>query len=386
MLDKIAFISSFYPETNYSRYLSEELIRQIKKNNFEIEFYAEKNEKPLSCYHLKTWNKGLISIVDIAKKIIKQKPKLAHFQHEINMYGGTLSAFLFPFLVGLTKLLRIKILITIHAVPDLRLVDKEFIGFFRKNTNLIHPFVLRIFFKYLFFLLGIFSDLLIVHTETLKKTLTNDYKLESNKIKVISHGVDTHNLNLSKQKSNEKYFLYFGYLSKRKGILDILDGYSKFIKNNPVQEFKLILAGGVITGQEYAFEEIKSYIERLNIKEKVEITGFVDNAKIKQLFVNAYVVLVPAVISISASGPLAQAYSYNKCVIASKLGNFCEEVTNDYDGFLVEKSGWGDKLAYVVNNYQHVINIEQNVKNKALQRSWKNISALHLNLYKSLID
>jgi len=302
------------------------------------------------------------------------------------MYGGTLSAFLFPFLVGLTKLLRIKILITIHAVPDLRLVDKEFIGFFRKNTNLIHPFVLRIFFKYLFFLLGIFSDLLIVHTETLKKTLTNDYKLESNKIKVISHGVDTHNLNLSKQKSNEKYFLYFGYLSKRKGILDILDGYSKFIKNNPVQEFKLILAGGVITGQEYAFEEIKSYIERLNIKEKVEITGFVDNAKIKQLFVNAYVVLVPAVISISASGPLAQAYSYNKCVIASKLGNFCEEVTNDYDGFLVEKSGWGDKLAYVVNNYQHVINIEQNVKNKALQRSWKNISALHLNLYKSLID
>ena len=67
------------------------------------------------------------------------------------------------------------------------------------------------------------------------------------KIKVIATAIP---LVDSKKYKKEKYFLYFGYIARRKGLENLIQGFKEFCKKNPKSKFKLLLAGGVIKGQE----------------------------------------------------------------------------------------------------------------------------------------
>lgn len=381
---RVAMITSLLPETNYSRYLCHYLNKHLENNLLVYVDIDNENKKIKDCGQIKlVWRHSISYIYKIIKQVSKDKIKLVHLQHEINMYGGVITALVFPLLVFSFKLIGVKTVVTIHAVVPKKIINKCFIRNFREESK-ITPLMLKIFFIYINKTICFLSNKVIVHTHMLKNNLVSDYGVAKDKVAVVSHGVPIIDVVDNRKQHTKKYFLYFGYITKRKGLEDLVKGYAKFIKQNNGADYKLVLAGGVIKGQEFAKEEIMKLIKDLKIRKNIEVTGFIEKNKIEQLFINAYAVTIPAIVSISASGPLAQSFAYGKCVIASGVDNFKEEIKDDFEGILVDKDDWCKALIRVYENPSLVKKIEFNVISKAKKRSWDIIAKKHLEIYKNL--
>ena len=97
-------------------------------------------------------------IFEILRQLRKDRPDIVHLQHEINMYGGVMTALLFPWLLLLLKIHRYKVVVTIHAAVNRDLIDKKFIYLFHKNPHFVRPFLLKSFFSYIFKTISFFFE------------------------------------------------------------------------------------------------------------------------------------------------------------------------------------------------------------------------------------
>ncbi len=384
--NKIVMVSSLLPATHYSQYLCSWLNRIIGEDLVTYSDTNEKNRQIEHCGKIKTvWRKNGFFVFDILREIRKDRPQIIHLQHELNMYGGTLTALAFPFLVLLLRIFSgAKIVVTIHAVVRKNLIDQKFVKLFKKRSTLVNSFTLKSFFIFLNRLIGLAANKMIVHSEYLKSILVDDYGLAGKKIEVIPCGVAVVPKQNSQLEHRQKFFLCFGYMTRRKGIDQVLKGFAEFVEKNPEASFSLVLAGGTIEGQEFARKEIIDYANNLNLQDSFEFKGFVDIDEIDRLFQNAYAIIIPAAISISASGPLAHAIGYGKCVLASKVGNLSEEITDRTDGYLVEKKGWAQAFREIAGDRDLVDRIESGARKKSQEQSWERVSQQHVAIYESL--
>jgi len=374
---KVVFISSMLPSGHYSQYLTRglNLIRGI-----ELLVYADKqanNLAILGCGKIKNvWSKSVLYI----PQIIRDRPQVVHIQHELNMYGGIVTAAIFPLLLIMLRAIGVKLIVTVHASVYKKQIDQEFMSLFHKDSKLFAPFLLQFFFYYVFKSVSILSHKVIVHTHLAKDILVSDYGMKETKICVIPISIPQRNI----QNSNKQpYFFYFGYMVRRKGLGFALEGFRKFIESSPSTAYKLVLAGGVIGGQEKALEEIMDMIRVNGLQDKVVIKGFVEEAELEQLYWNAEAVIIPAKISMGSSGPLFHAVSYGKCVIASKVGHFLEDIDHMNNGILTENHEWDKAFQVAADHPELVTKIEFAVTEKAISRTPSIIASAHAQVYRS---
>lgn len=379
---KVVFISSLLPSGHFSQILTNALNKQ---KNLKLTVYTDENQRNLlikNCGKIKTvWSRTGKFIFQILSQVKKDKPDIVHIQQEFNMYGSYKSVFLFPYLVFLLRIFGYKVIVTIHAAVYKNQVNREFISFFTtKKSLVITPFTLKIFFYYTFKLASFFSHAVICHTHLLKDILTSDWDVNPDKIIVIPTGIPVKKISCAKK---EKHFFYFGYLVRRKGLDYVFTGFSQFIKKN--KDYKLILAGGIIQGQEEAFAEIKQMIHRYHLEKNIIVRGFIDDEKeLGELYAKATAVVIPAKISMGSSGPLYHAQSFGKCIIASNIGHFKEDINHLYDGILVDHDQWKNIFEFVVNHPEIVEEIERNVRKKAKTKSADAIAKKHIEVYRLL--
>lgn len=380
---KIVYVSSILPSGHFAQYYTNAL-NKIK--NIDVLVYADRNPQNLqvkNCGTIKlVWHKNFRFLVDILINIIKDGPLLVHIQQEFNMYGGITTAALFPLLILLLKLTGNKCVVTVHAAVFKHQVTKEFISLFTsKRSILLTPFTLNLFFYYTYWFTSLFADKIICHTNLLKNILVNDWSVDSKKVSVIPTGIPKKNI-LSVPKEN--YFFYFGYMVRRKGLEYALKGFQHFVKK--YHTYKLILAGGTIKGQEDVPQEIKHYVSHLKLNNHIEIKGFVEESELDDLYSKALAVIIPAKVSMGSSGPLYQAQSYGKCILASNVGHFREDIQHLYDGVLVDNKKWKKAYELIVKNPGIVKKIEKNVRNKARSKSSLVIAQKHLEVYKTILN
>lgn len=377
---KVAFVTGLLPSGHYSQYITSGL-NKIKKVNLLV--YTDKsvaNLKIKNCGKIiPTWSKSPLFFFQVLSRIIKDRPDVVHFQHEFNMYGSIFTALIFPVLVGLVRLLGFRVITTIHAAVYKQQIDQKFVLTFNQNPKLVKPLVLSLFFFYVYKFLSIFSHQIIVHTNLTKDILMQDYGVSSKKVKVIPAAIP--------QKTNykvkkEPYFFYFGYMARRKGLGMALDGFVKFLKKNPNSPFKFILAGGVIKGQEASLNEILKKIKRTKLQKKIIYKGFITEKQQDVLYQKAYAVVIPAVLSMGSSGPLYHANSYGKCVLASKIGHFLEDINDNETGILVDHKKWCEAFSYVTSYSKVIQRIEKKVVKKAKSRSPLLTAKKYLKIYK----
>lgn len=380
---KVVFISSMLPSGHYSQIITGGL---TKLNNMELIVYTDKNPKNSeikNCGLIKpVWSKSPMFILEIAKEIIKDKPDVVHVQQELNMYGGIASVILFPFLLLILKILGSKIVVTLHAGVYKSKINDDFIETFNKNPKVMKPLILKCIFYWTFIPSSFLSSAIIVHTNLLKDILTRDYFVNEKKVKVIPAAIPEKLID-NAQKQN--YFFYFGYMVRRKGLGFALEGFKKFIEQSKNKNWKFILAGGVIKGQEESFEEIKKIVKENNLEENVEFKGFIEEEVQDELYKNAYAVIIPAKVTMGSSGPLYHANSHGKCVIATREGHFIEDIDDLKTGILTENDKWSEAFEFVVNNPDKVKEIEENVSTKAKLRSPEQTASVYLKLYKSIL-
>jgi glycosyltransferase involved in cell wall biosynthesis len=379
-MGKIAFVSTLQPQTHYCRYLLDELEKLE-----DLEIWADKDEKN---YHLPyknlqlCWSKGLFYPWQIFWQAIKSRPKIVHLQHEINMYGGKFSAFLFPLLLLLLKLFSKKIVVTVHAVVPKDEVTADFLQTFNFPQGKIWQWAVLQFFNFLYRSIILFSAAIIVHSQYLKDILVKDYGGKKTKIFVNPIGVparDNKNYLLKspwvKKLAGKKIILYFGYILKRKGLEYLISAFEKFYPKH--EDYILVLAGGQLDYQKDYAQKLKSQVKKDGFSEKIIFTGFISQQEMIGLYQRCQFVVLPYTYSISSSLPLSFAMQYQKPVIATNIGSLSEEVEDGKDGLLVKVAD--SKALYMAMEklaQDHILydKLSQGQKEKLAERSWQNVA------------
>ncbi len=380
---RVVFISSMLPSGHYSQYLTTGL---SGLDGLELIVYTDKNPKNLeiqNCGRIKpVWSKSPRYIVEILRELGVDRPDVIHLQQELNMYGGVLTAALFPVLLLLLRRSSQPVVVTIHASVYKRQINSDFVALFHQNAALVRPAFLRMFFHFLFASISTLADAVIVHTELAKDILVKDYGVRADRVAVVPIGIPERKIADS---IRENYFLYFGYMVRRKGLQYALEGFGRFIAKNPQSAFTLVLAGGVIKGQERALDEIKQAISEYGLEDRVTIRGYVEEKELGELYGKAYAVVIPALVSMGSSGPLFHAVSHGKCVIASKVGHFLEDIQDLETGILTENARWHEAFECAANNPSLVSRIERNVWAKAKARTTVSIAQRHKEIYRQVL-
>lgn len=375
---KVALVSGLIPQTHYSRYLAEALENNVPEISMCLLTDKSPQNLELGLGHVVLcWDKSPLYIWQICRAVHREGIRVVHLQHEINMFGGLLTAALFPVLGLGLKLMRRRLVVTFHAVPSPQQVNSTFIRIFMGSAKRLPESLVRLFFQILFRSYGICADRIIVHTPGLKEILVRAYAVVSEKVEVIPHGIPERPYQSASPA--KKFVLSFGYLHKRKNLEMLLEAVSQLKEVEP--EFKLVFAGGTL--QSAYEEQLKLLVRNLSIEGMVDFLGFVSEERLTDLMVSAHFIILPASISIAASGPLAQALCLNKTVLASKIGVFEEEIVDGVDGFLVENSvqDWAKRMKdlWVGSNWNDVL--EAGLSRKVKERAWSRIAEQTALLY-----
>lgn len=123
----------------------------------------------------------------------------------------------------------------------------------------------------------------------------------------------------------QKYILFFGRISKYKGVFNLIDAYVSIKKE--ISDINLVIAGeGKLSNDER---------EKINANGIMLINRFILDEEMVWLFENARSLVLPY-IEASQSGIIPISYYYNKPVIVTNLPGLSENVADKKSGFIVK--------------------------------------------------
>lgn len=223
------------------------------------------------------------------------------------------------------------------------------------------------------------SQQIIVHAESLKKTLTQEFRIPQHRVNILQHG-ELGSLYQHRDKENyiqrEPYtLLFFGRIWRYKGLNYLLEALPLIAVKIP--EIKLIIAGRGENIQQY-------FPNNLDSKHIEAINGFIPQEDVAALFQRATISVLPY-IEASQSGVAALSYGMGTPIIASDVGGLKEVIKHEKDGLLVPP---GDvrALADAIIRLLSDRNLQQHMQAAALARcqqdlNWENIASETVEIY-----
>ncbi len=158
-----------------------------------------------------------------------------------------------------------------------------------------------------------------------------DNGFDSKKVVHIPTFIDASEI---KPKYEGEYVLYFGRISREKGLDVLLRAFSKYASGTQ----KLYIVGD-------CSNEEGSRLMKIVDEEKIEgvsFLGFKKGNEIADIIVNCKFVVIPARWFDNMPNVLLEAYAYGKPVIASNIGSFTELIDDGKTGFLVKPNDIND--------------------------------------------
>lgn len=291
--------------------------------NSEFSEYFVKDVKPL---HNKLYS--FAAQKKIAELIKKEKPDIAHIH---NIVGGLTFAIL-PVL----KKMGIPVVASIH---DFRLLCPAFIfingkneicerckngRFFNCLTNNCSPegiirsglLTIESYFRNIIIPFDEYiNKFIFVSNFTMNKFFETKYKIKSKSYQLYNF---TSDFDYDDIKSDNKYFLFIGRLSREKGLLSLIEAFKELPEQN------LIIAGEGPLKKEL-FETKSPNIEFIGHKSGVEL---------KELIKKAYFIIISSECFENNPMAIVESYSVGTPVIGSDLGGIPEIIIDGETGYL----------------------------------------------------
>jgi len=339
------------------------------------------------------WDRDWRYPFQIAAAVMRYKPQLVHVHHEFTMYGATTTALLFPLLVVLLRALRKKVVLTIHAVIPHRLVNEQFLAAFKPNFR-VPPVLVRLAFAYIYRVSTLLADAVIVHSPGLALALVRDYKVDIRKVYSIPHGVrvpcemaheSPPDSPWVARLNGRRLILCFGYLTARKGLTLLLEAFSEVAEDYP--DWDLVVAGGTL--QESYAQELLKHIDRLGLADRVVFTAFVNSGELDYLFRRADIIALPAIYSVSASGPLSLAIGYLKPVVANRVGVFEEDLSDEEDSLLsapLSSVEMANNLRRLMGDSDLRTRLAQGMRSRRARRTWAQVAEHTVAVYHRVLN
>jgi glycosyltransferase involved in cell wall biosynthesis len=292
----------------------------------EPESYIEENINVIRCF-----DRSPKFMFQLHKEIKKVRPDVVHFQQELGLFGGVVTAVLLQFALLFCKPKKV---ITMHGVVAISEVTPTFI---KENNSKLPVWLVKIAFWVIYKPLTIYADHIVVHEKLFKDRLIKEYGTKADKISVIPHGVENLELknkeatrNELKLPSQSLVVLFMGYLTGYKGLDILIEGFAEFVKAKP--DSFLILGAGLHPKLKDNEEYLNNEYCRLQNKAKDLIPapnydwrGFIPEDEMMDYYSASDLSIYPYTSSLSSSGPMSIAMSYGAPFLASDVfGNFIE--------------------------------------------------------------
>ena len=218
-------------------------------------------------------------------------------------------------------------------------------------------------------------DFIITPSEFYREKMIED-GIPENKIKALHNFVELKDYDL--EVSDEEYALYFGRLSKEKGILNLINAFTK------LKEGKLYIAG---EGPEK--ETIEKIIKENNLEDRVKLLGFLNSDQMKETIRKCKFVVVPSIWYENCPYSVMETLAIGKPVIGANIGGIPELVKNEQSGLTYKYDDIDDlasKMATLFNNKELVTEYGANAKKQANELYGKDIYYKNImSIYEKLV-
>jgi glycosyltransferase involved in cell wall biosynthesis len=226
------------------------------------------------------------------------------------------------------------------------------------------------------------AELVHVVNEEHKEFLINDYSISEQKIFVQNFGADVEKFKPITNKDEikkrlgikEKYIILSARYSKDSNLfrLDIVaKAFRKLVEDYPKLDVRLIFANNANLD-----EELNQLTEKLNIKNKVTFTGFLEGEKYQEMVKISDVFLqIPYYDSVGIA--LMEAMAAGVPVISTKVDGAKINLKDSYNGFFVEKREPNlivEKLAHILCDDNLRKSLGKNANEWAIKNCDRNVA------------
>lgn len=385
---KILLVNKFHYLKGGSEKYYFELAKLLKENGHEICFFStfnknniKPNDKTYFVDEIDMNNGSKLNALNIIysfknKKIIKKvleefKPDIVH----INNFQRQLSASI----IDAIKEKNIPIVFTAHDLqaicPSITMLDnnkqiceKCFRGKYynciknKCNKNSRLKSIIGAIEGYYYRKSNIYTkkiDVIITPSHFYKTMLIKD-GINENKIKVLHNFIDINNKEYKNNLGN--YALYIGRLSKEKGILNLIEAFSKLNKG-------ILHIAGI--GDEY--DNIKNYIENQKLEKRIKLLGYLNKDEIAKEIIGCKFVVVPSIWYENCPYSILETLSLGKTIIGSNIGGISELIEDKKTGLLYEPNNIED-LKEKIKLFFEDDNLVNTYSNNAKKFAQKNFS------------
>ena len=321
--------------------------------------------------------KGGSSWILASTRIMRFRPRVVHLQHEYGLFGAWIGLPCLIFL-AVARFLGSKVIATLHSVcpSNPRSMSGRLSSFRARSTVRVTNRGMKLL-----------AQMFVCHTETQRRWLVEVHGFDSRAIALIPHGSNPEAPSHS-SRSNQLLILFFGYVSRRKGI-HILLRSMPLIKER-VPRARLVVAGTYQNkdGSDY-LGRLHDEAERLGLKGSVEFRArhFTDE-ELPSLFSEAQLLVMPYLELFGGSGVLREAARFGKPVVASNLENIRCECSPLGDLILVppgDPRALADAVVQVLENPSLRKKLGENLRHLARESSWTETAEKTLKLYSDIV-
>ena len=335
---------------------SSKLAKELADNGNEIyvitSIKASNNFDGVQVFNIiENWDKSSRkSIIKILKEI---KPDIVNIQYPSQEYKDAYYIFnILPLIIKLK--IKCKLTETIHEYDLEPLSKKRKIRYYLNFKLMSKVVVVEEFFKNL-----IKKDF---------KSVEVDYiQISSNISRVILSAEEKKEIK-NKLKLNAKNVIsYFGFISEQKGIENLLKCISK------MEDTQLLILSELDKNNEY-HKKILNLIEELNLKDKIKITGFLEDEKVVAKYLSATdLCVLPFKNGVQKrNGSFLAAYNQFIPIITTTT-----QAYNDENGVYYVKCNEEDELLHKIKK---VLSKKENILREEL--NWKKVAKEYVNVFK----
>jgi glycosyltransferase involved in cell wall biosynthesis len=333
------------------------------------------------------------------RAVVSEKPDVIHIQHEYFLYGKPLFSALLPILLILLRIIRKPIVITMHSVIPRKCLNSSFFEKYGSGKKL--EAIKRICVFLMTFLIGVSVTKTIVHLESARRTLIDDYEFRSAKVFVIPHGVDIlerkfdqHHAKLELNLEGKRILLFFGFVRPEKGVKYSIEAMPDILRKFPDAVLMIVGASHPYlgSGKRSYLDEMKELVHELKLEKSVLfVSKFVPDQELPVYLIAADVIVLPYTESdiLGASGALAGLKSFEKPIIATRIRRFIGDINDRENGILIppsDSTSLATAAILLLSDPKMRQNIGTRLYNEAKINCWENVAQRTIGIYTDLIS
>ena len=216
--------------------------------------------------------------------------------------------------------------------------------------------------------------------------ISESYKIDREKIKLIKPGVDENLFSSDPNISRENIFLSIGRIQEQKKQMEAIEFLNDFTEVE--KDFKCYFIGGPSgsSGEDY-FLELKETVKELNLESHVEFLGNLPQRKIIELLNSSKLLIHTS--EYETFGLVAiEAHSAGVPVVSINQGSFKEIIDNNINGYIAESfkdQYLNEFILKIFNDDSFFDYVSKSAINSAKKYDWKKTTKELSDLYKSLV-